>query len=121
MNAVVGRLAEVVAHRAEHDGHLAPAIEVVDHRSSPIDHHQRVDPHVALGMPLRFLRAADEGRHFAEQPRHDAEFEAEREADRRTRRPQQELLELGVDPLARQIVERQRRRTRRASPRPSAA
>ena len=39
-----------------------------------VDDHQRVDPHVAFGVPLRLLLAADERIHFRPQPAHDAQL-----------------------------------------------
>jgi hypothetical protein len=58
------RLAEVVADGAKHDGREAGAIEVAVEASRLVDHQQRVRPHIAFGMPLRFLLAAGEGRHL---------------------------------------------------------
>ena len=55
------RLAEVVADRAEHDGDLLRARQVVDALPRLIDDLQRVHPDVSLGMPLGLLRTADEG------------------------------------------------------------
>ena len=60
MNAVVGGLAQIVAHRAEHDRDLLRVVEVVDPLPRFVDDEQRVDPDVALGVPLGLLRAADE-------------------------------------------------------------
>ena len=104
------RLAEVVADRAEHDGELLGPRQIVDARARLIDDLQRVHPDVAFGMPLRFLRAADERVQLGKQLLDDAELERQREADRRPRREQQ-LLDFAPDALGRQIVERNRRGT----------
>ena len=81
------RLAEIVADGAEHHDDLPGAIEVVDPRARLIDHQQRVDPDVALGMPLRLLLASDERVDLREEPLDDAEIEREREAHRRPGAP----------------------------------
>ena len=111
-----GRLAEVVADGAEHDGELLRPRQVVDARPRLIDDLQRVHPDVAFRMPLRLLRAADERVQLGKQLFDDAEVERQREADRRPRREQQ-LLDLAPDALGRQIVERNRaaERARRRS------
>ena len=54
------RLAEIVAHRAEHDGDLLRPRQIVDAAARLVDHLQRVHPHVALGMPFRLLRTPGE-------------------------------------------------------------
>ena len=77
-----------------------------------IDHHQRVNPDVALGMPLRFLRAADERVHLRPEPLDDAELQRERETDATARGLQQQLLDFAPDALGRQIVERNARQDR---------
>ena len=51
------RLAEIVTDGAQHDGDLLRSIEVVDAAPRLIDHLQRVDPYVALGMPFGLLGA----------------------------------------------------------------
>ena len=65
------RLAEVVAHGAEHHRQLLRPRQVVDTLACLIDHLQRVHPDVALGMPLGFLRAADQGVQLGKQLRDD--------------------------------------------------
>ena len=70
------RLAEVVAHRAEHHRGQPRPIEVAVRVARLVDHHQRVHPDVALGMPLRLLRAADERLHLRQQLLDDAELAA---------------------------------------------
>ena len=62
------RLAEVVAHGAEHDGQLPRAVEVVDPRARLVDDEQRVHPDVSLRVPLRLLRAADERLQLRKEP-----------------------------------------------------
>ncbi len=104
-NAVVERLAEVVADRAEHHREAARAVEVVNRRSHLVDDHQRVHPDVALGMPLGLLRAAGERRHFRDERGDDPELEAQREPDGRPLREQQELLNFAQHALAGQVVE----------------
>src|SRR5262249_24514814 len=69
-----------------------------------IDHLQRVNPHVAFRMPLRFLRAVQQGVQLGEQLLDDTEIEGDREANRRPRREQQ-LLELAPDALGGKVVE----------------
>src|SRR6185503_12397263 len=54
------RLAEIVRHRREHHRDGIGAAEIVDARTSLIDHHQRVYPDIALRMPLWPLLAADQ-------------------------------------------------------------
>ena len=54
------RLAEVMADGAEHHRRQPRPIEVAVQLARLVDHHQRVDPHVPFGMPLRLLLAADE-------------------------------------------------------------
>ena len=44
-------------------------------------HHQRVNPDVAFGMPLRFLLAADERNHLGQHLLDDAEVAGERESN----------------------------------------
>ena len=51
------RLAEIVADGAEHDRGESRPIEIAVQLSRLVDHHQRVDPDVAFGMPFRILRA----------------------------------------------------------------
>ncbi len=102
------RFAEIVAQRAEHHGHRAPAIEVVDPLAGLIDHEQRMHPHIAFGVPLRFLLAADERLQFGKQLVDHAEVERKLPADRRALRAQHQLLEFAPDALVRQIVERDR-------------
>ena len=63
------RLAEIVADGAEHHRDLLRVIEIVDARARLVDDHQRVHPDVALGMPLRLLRAADERLQLGEELR----------------------------------------------------
>ena len=60
------RLAEVVADRAEHHGDRAAADRGRRSLARLVDHHQRVRPHVAFGMPLRLLLAADERPHLGQ-------------------------------------------------------
>ncbi len=100
-----GRLAQVVAHGAEHDRELLRSRQIVDARARLVDHLQGVHPHVAFGMPLRLLRTADQRVQFRQQTFDDAEVECEGEADGRLRCEQQ-LLELAPDALGRQVVER---------------
>ena len=76
------RLAQVVTHRAEHHRDLPGARQVVDAGAGLVDHHQRVDPDVAFGVPLGFLRAADQGQQFREQACDDLEVERERQPQR---------------------------------------
>ena len=114
------RLAEVVADRAQHDGDLLRPRQVVHARPRLIDDLQRVHPDVALGMPLGFLRAADERVQLGKQFLDDAEIQREREPDRRLRREQQ-LLDLAPDPLGRQIVERDRAAKSRRRRRPASS
>ena len=68
MKAVVAGLPRSCADRAEHHGDLLRPRQIVDARSRLIDDLQRVHPHVALRMPLRLLRAADEREQLGEQP-----------------------------------------------------
>ena len=82
------------------------ALEIVDARPRLIDHHQRVHPDIAFGVPLGFLRAVDQRLHFREQAIDHAELERERETDRRARRQQQQLFDFTPDAFRRQIVER---------------
>ncbi len=105
MKAVVGGLPDVVHDRPEHDRDLLRPLEAVDARARLVDHHQRVHPHVALRMPLRLLRAADERLQLRKQLVDDAEVEGEREADRRSAGEEQQLLDLAPDALGRKIVE----------------
>ena len=107
------RLAEVVAHRAQHHGRQPRAIEIGVPLARLVDHHQRVDPDVAFGMPLGILRAVVERLHLRKDLLDHAELAREREPDRRPLRLQQQLLELAPDALGRQIVERNRRAERR--------
>ena len=99
------RLAEVVTDGAQHDGDLLRAIEIVDAPPRLIHDLQRVDPHVAFGMPFRFLRASRERLQLGEQRAHDAQLHREGQPNRRSR-GQQQLFDLSPDPLGRQIVER---------------
>ena len=101
-----GRLAEVVAHGAEHQRHLLAARQIVDHRARLVDDQQRVRSRRRPRVPLGLLLAADQRVHLGEEPRHHADLEPEREADRGPARQEQQLLDLAPDPLGRQIVER---------------
>ena len=77
-----GRLAEVVAHRAEHDDHLLGVRPRASMRCARlVDDHERVDPDVPFGVPLGLLLAADQRRHLRPQPLHDAQLASEREPD----------------------------------------
>ncbi len=117
MNAVVAGLPKSWQTAPEHDRESARAVEIVDARPRLVDHHQRVHPDVALGMPLGLLRAADQRRHFRE----------ERARRRRVRgrarirstagaAQHQQLLNLPQNPLARQVVEGDARGRRVSSP-----
>ena len=79
-----------------------------------IDDLERVDPHVALGMPFGLLRTSSERLKLWKERADDAELHRERQANRRARGEQQ-LFDLAPDPLGGQIVERDRRGTERAS------
>ena len=81
------RLAEIVADRAEHDRGEPRPIEIAVQLARLVDHHQRVDPDVALGMPLGILRAVVERLHLRQQLVDHAELAREREADRRPLAP----------------------------------
>ncbi len=70
-----------MTHGAEHHGDELRTIEVVVGRARFVDDHQRVRPHVAFGMPLRLLLAADQRTHLGQHPIDDAEVERQREAD----------------------------------------
>jgi hypothetical protein len=99
-------LAEIVAHRPQHDGDLARAIEIVDAPARLVDDEERVDPDVAFGVPFRFLRTADEGVDLGEELVDDTEIECQGETDRRPAREQQQFFDLPPDALRRQVVER---------------
>ena len=98
-------LAEVVADGAEHHGEPPRARQVVDAPPRLVDHQQGMSPDVAFGVPLRLLRAVDEGRELGEQPLHDAGLARQGEAQRRPRGQQEQLLELAPHPFGRQVVE----------------
>ena len=72
------RLAKVVADGAEHHREQARSIEVVIRLAGAIDHHQRVNPHVAFGMPFRFLWATDQRMQLGEQLLDHTEIGSER-------------------------------------------
>ena len=82
------------------------AIEIAIQLARAVDHHQRVNPDVAFGMPFRLLLAADE-RHASRAARCSTtpRSQRERESDRWPRRLQQQLLQFAPDPFGRQIVE----------------
>ncbi len=101
------RLSQVVTDRAEHDGDLLRTRQVVDAQARLVNHLQRVDPDIALRMPLGFLLAAHERAQLGKELLDDAEVQRQREAARRLRREQQ-FLDLSPDTLGRQIVERDR-------------
>ncbi len=101
------RLPQVVTDRAKHDGDLLRTRQVVDAQTRLVDDLQGMDPNIALRMPLRLLRASDQGAQFWKKLADGAEIQREREAHRRPRGEEQ-LLELSPDPLGRQIVERDR-------------
>ena len=86
-----------------------------------VDHHERVRPDVAFGMPLRILRAVVERDHLGQQLFDHAQLARQREADRRALGHQQQLLELAPDSLRRQVVERDRRGRCSRSPAPASA
>ncbi len=109
------RLPEVVADGAEHDGDEARAIEIAVQRPRRVDHHQRVRPDVAFGMPLGLLLAPDERQQLRENPFDDAEIERQAKSDRRPLRLQQEFFNLAPDPLRREIVKRQASAQRRGA------
>ena len=81
------------------------ARQVVDAGAGLVDHHQRVDPDVAFGVPLGLLRAPDQRQQLREQARDDLEVERERQPQRGSGGAQQELLDLAPDTLGRQVVE----------------
>ena len=96
--------------------HTAPSMTVASRgrsrsrvqRARLVDHHQRVDPDVALRMPFGILRAVVERLHLRQQLMNHAELARERETDRRPLGLQEQFLELAPDALGRQIVERDR-------------
>ena len=94
-----------MAHGPEHHRSQARSIEIAVQLASLVDHHERMDPDIALRMPLRLLPAADKRAQFGQHHVHDAEVERERESAGRPTCLQQELLEFAPDPLRRQIVE----------------
>ena len=100
------RLAEVMTYRAEHHRRQPRPIEVAVPASRLVDDHQRVRPHVALGMPLGILRAVVQRHHLGQDPFDDAEIAGEREPDRRPLGGEQQLLDLAPQPLGREVVER---------------
>ena len=108
MTSVVRGLAEVVREGADHQRHLLRLRQVVDALAHPVHHEQGVGPDVTFGMPLRLLRAPDQGRALGEELRQDAQRFGEREPDRGSPGAQQQLLDFAPDPFGGQIVERDR-------------
>ena len=76
-----GRLPEVVADGAQHHRQQARPLEVVIQLARTVDHHQRMDPHVAFGMPFGLLLAADERDHLGQYLFEKAEVTGESESD----------------------------------------
>jgi hypothetical protein len=74
-------LAEVVADGTEHHRNALGAVETQALRHGFVHHHQRMDPHVALGVPFRLLLAADEWQKLWQQHRDDTQIERECEPD----------------------------------------
>ena len=99
------RLAKVVSDRPDEHRNLLRSWQAVDASSRLVDHLERMHPDIPFGVPLRFLRAADERVQFGEELLDHAEFERETKANRRSWREEQ-FLELTPDALGRQIVER---------------
>ena len=64
---------------AEHDGDLMRPIEVVEASPRLINHLQRVDPYVALGMPFGLLRTLRERLQLGEQRADDAQLHRQRQ------------------------------------------
>jgi hypothetical protein len=95
-----------VAHGAEHYRGEPRAIEVGVPAPGLVDDHERVRPHVALGVPFGVLRAVVERHHLGQQLLDHTERAREREADRGPFGNEQELLELAPEALGRQVVER---------------
>ena len=100
------RLSEVVAHGTEHHGGQARPVEVGVPLPRFVDHHQRVDPHVALGMPLGILRAVVERHHLRQHLLDHAEVARQGESERRSLRHQQQLLDFAPEPFSGEVVER---------------
>ena len=62
-------------------------------------------PHVAFRVPLRFLRAADQRVQLGKEFGDNAQIDRHSEPDGWLGGEEQQLLDLGPDPLGRQIVE----------------
>src|SRR5262245_16615854 len=107
------RLAEIVAHGAEHQGSQAGAIEIAVQFERFVNHHERVCPDVTFGMPRRFLNAPDGWKHFRHHLSDDPEIECELESDRRASGLQEKLFDFSPDTLGGKIVQRQRAAERR--------
>src|SRR5262245_22418220 len=91
---------------SEHDGGRPSTIETLETFARFIDDHQRVNPDVAFGMPLRLLLAADERVHFRPESFDHADVACEGESERRTYGLQQEFLDLAPHTFGGQVVER---------------
>ena len=100
-----GGLAEVVADRGEHQGHLLRRVEVVDALPGLVDDHEGMHPDVALRMPLGLLPAADEGLQLGKEPRDHPKAQGEAEPERRPPGLQQQLLDFAPDAFGGEVVE----------------
>ena len=91
-----------MAERSEHQGEVVVA--AVAKQGRFVDHHQRMHPDVALGMPLGVLRHADQGFELGEEAEQPALLE-EAKAGRRAPPLQQQLADLFENTLARHFVQ----------------
>ncbi len=108
-------LAEVVAERGQHDRELARAVfrQIGAERRRLVDDLQRVDPHVAFGVPARVLGSRLQRQQLGREDGQHPPRLQEREAARRLPGLQQQLLDLAEDALRRQLADRHRRAQRR--------
>ena len=73
-NCVVGGFPKSWHNGPQHYRDLLRVRQAVDQFSRLIRHHERVNVDIALGMPFRLLRNADQRLHFRENLLDDAEF-----------------------------------------------
>src|SRR5262245_6279732 len=103
-----GRLAEVVAQRAEHDGEGPRTVETSDQADRLVHDLQRVHPAVTLGMPLGVLWCVGEWQKLGRDDLQHRPLAQQAQADRRLARLEQQLLELTEHALARELAQRHR-------------
>src|SRR2546421_2521271 len=96
-------LAKVMAEGCEHHRNLLGIRQVIDQFMRSIYRQQSMNPNVAFGMPLRFLRYINQCLQLWKELIDNAEIAQPFQTNRGMRRAQEQLLDLAPDSFGGQI------------------